>query len=102
MPRVDPKLVEQITKELANQGKLVEAGWAGYRMLVMSPDAPQLQQDECRLAFFAGAQHLFGSIMNMMDEDREPTEADERKMELLHTELQTFGAQFESILKTKQ
>lgn len=95
-------LAARVTKELADQGKLIEAGWAGYRLMVLPPDAPQIQIDECRLAFFAGAQHLFASIMTMMDEDREPTDSDERKMDLIHRELQIFGAQFEAMLKTKQ
>lgn len=100
--KVDPELVERITKELAEKGLLIEAGWEGYRLLVLSPDAPQIQLDECKLAFFAGAQHLFASIMNMMDEGREPTDADERKLELIHIELQRFAASFEARTKTQQ
>jgi hypothetical protein len=99
---VDPALVEHVTKELADQGKLIEAGWAGYRLMVIPHEAPQIQIDECRLAFFAGAQHLFSSIMNMLDPDGEPTDADVKKMDLIHTELQRFAAVFEARTKTNQ
>ena len=44
---VDPALVEHVTKELADQGKLIEAGWAGYRLMVIPHEAPQIQIDEC-------------------------------------------------------
>ena len=33
------RIATEMSKQLADQGKLIEAGWAGYRMLVMSPDA---------------------------------------------------------------
>ena len=98
----DRAFLERLTKELADKGLLVESGWVGYRLLVMSPSAPPVQLDECRMAFMAGAQHLFSSIMNMLDPGVEPTDADERKMELIHNELQTFAKEFElKAAKTK-
>jgi hypothetical protein len=99
------ELVERVTKELADKGKLIEAGWVGYEKLVLPPTAPQIQIDECRTAFFAGAQHLFGSIVSMLDQsnpDKDPTTADLRKMDLIHAELQSFAATFMAKLKTRQ
>jgi hypothetical protein len=61
------------------------------RVVVMAPNAPQVQIDECRIAFMAGAQHLFGSIMAIMDPEAEPTEADLKKMDLIDRELRTFA-----------
>lgn len=81
----------EVSKQLATEGKLIEAGWAGYRYLVLSPTAPQLQIDECRTAFMAGAQHLFSSLMVILDpKGDEPTDADLNKMDLIDKELKTF------------
>jgi hypothetical protein len=42
-------------------------------------------------AFYAGAQHLWGSLMSGLDDDREPTEQDERRMALIDAELEAFA-----------
>lgn len=89
------RIAAEVSKALADQGKLVEAGWAGYRVLVIPPDAPQIQIDESRTAFMAGAQHLFGSIMNILDPGEEESEADLRKMDLIDKELRAFAREME-------
>jgi hypothetical protein len=61
------RIATELSKKLADEGKLIEAGWVGYRMMVLPPDAPQVQIDECRMAFMAGSQHLFSSIMSILD-----------------------------------
>jgi hypothetical protein len=96
-------LVDEVTKKLTDDGKLIEAGFVGYRQFVLPADAPQIQIDECRLAFFAGAQHLFASIMAVMDSDAEPTEADMRRMDAIHKELEKFAGVIERrvIVQTK-
>jgi len=85
---------EAITKALSDSGKLVEAGFEALRLLAMLPDAPPDQVREMRLAFFAGAQHLFGSIMTILDAGDDPTERDLRRMSLIAAELNEFAAQF--------
>jgi hypothetical protein len=84
------RVADDIAKRFADKGQLIQAGWAAYRMLVLPPMAPPMQVDECRIAFMAGAQHLFGSIMGIMDPGTEPTEADLRKMDLIEKELRAF------------
>jgi hypothetical protein len=85
------KLIEQaasdLTKEFTDRGKLVEAGFAAFREYVIAKDAPPLQVSEMRLAFMAGAEHVFSSIMNILDPGEEPTEADLRRMDLIHKEI---------------
>lgn len=91
----------RLSRELADKGLLIEAGFLGYRVAVMSPDAPPVQLEECKLAFFAGALHLFQSIMTIMDPGAEPTDADLRKIDLIDKELRKFGEEFElKALKT--
>jgi hypothetical protein len=97
------RIATEVSKQLADSGKLIEAGWAGYRHLVMSPDAPPDQIEECRFAFMAGAQHLFSSIMTVLDPgDEEPTAADLNKMDLIDKELRAFAIEIQKrVTRTK-
>ena len=85
---------DELAKRLTDEGKLIEAGFVGLRLAAIPNDAPEVQVNEMRMAFFAGAQHLFASIMQIMDEAREPTEADLERMGLIDRELQEFVASF--------
>jgi len=67
----------------------------------LPPNAPQIQIDECRWAFFAGAQHLFASIISIMDADAEPTANDLRRMDQIHAELQKFAKELELRVESK-
>ena len=87
--------LERLSRELVDQGKLTEAGWVGLRLAVMHPDAPADQLREMRMAFFAGAQHLFGSIMGILEPGEEPTDKDCARMGLIDAELKTFIKDFE-------
>ena len=85
----------KLSEGLADAGKIIEGGFAGFSMMVIPKDAPQIQIQEMRMAFFAGAQHLFASIMAVMDSDRDPTERDLHRMSLIHQELEAFSKNFE-------
>lgn len=90
------KLIEEaahhVTREFLDRGRLIEAGFAAFAHLVIAKDAPPSQLREMRLAFMAGAEHLFSSIMSQLDEDAEPTEADLRRMDLISKELDEWRA----------
>ena len=88
------QVVKTITDAATDEGKIIELGWLSLRAQVIPKDAPQTQLDEMRQAFFAGAQHLFGSIMTMLDPDSEPTERDLRRMGSIDRELQSFIADY--------
>lgn len=88
------KLVDEVTKRFIDEGKIIEAGFASLQLTAMSPDAPPDQVREMRMSFFAGAQHLFGSIMSVLDEDAEPTERDLTRMGLIQAELDQFITDF--------
>lgn len=89
------KLALQITKDLSAQGKLIEGGFAGFRLMAMHKDSPQIQVDEMRMAFFAGAAHLFSCIMAVLDPDEDPTDNDMDRLALIHKELDDFICAFE-------
>lgn len=61
----DRQYLERLSRELTDKGKLIEAGWIGLRIACDLEDAPKVQLEEMRNAFFAGAQHLFSSIMTI-------------------------------------
>lgn len=96
MSTMDPAqraVFEAAMKKLADSGRLVEAGFIGLRIGVIPPTASQAQLNDMRMAYMAGAQHLFSSLMSIMDSDREPTEADMRRMTLIAAELKAFEAE---------
>jgi hypothetical protein len=86
----DRAFLERLTKQLANEGKLVEAGWVALRLNCISDKAPAIQLQEMRLAYMAGAQHMFASLIGIMDEDRKPTADDMKRMELIANELKGY------------
>lgn len=81
------KLAERLTKDLADQGMLLEAGWVGYRLLCLKVP-PHERADDKREAFMAGCEHTFASIISMMEPDAEPTDTDLARMDKLHKELE--------------
>lgn len=85
----------KLIAELSDKGKIIEGGWEGFRLLVINKDAPQIQIEEMRAAFFAGAQHLFASIMNFLETGEEPTDQDMRRMAFIQYELSAFAANFQ-------
>lgn len=91
----DRAYLERLSRELTDKGKLIEAGWIGLRLAAVPLDAPAIQLDEMRNAFFAGAQHLFSSIMTILDPGAEPTDKDLERMDLINSELQAFIKDFE-------
>lgn len=87
----DRAFLERLTRELSDEGKLIEAGWVSLRIAAINSTADADQLREMRMAFFAGAQHLFSSIMTIMDEDAEPTDKDMQRLEQIDAELARFG-----------
>jgi hypothetical protein len=87
----DRAYLERLTRELADKGKLIEAGWIGLRLAAIPHDAPAIQLEEMHEAYMAGAQHLWASIITMLDPGVDPTDADLRKMDLIANELDAYA-----------
>jgi hypothetical protein len=81
---------ERVAKEWADKGMLIEGGWRAMAIVSGLTNAPINQLRDMRKAYMMGAQHLFSSIMVVMDPGGEATEADLRRMELIHIELEAF------------
>lgn len=84
------QIVDELTKAFVDRGKIIEAGWKGLETMAIPPSAGDTQRKEMRKAFFAGAQHLYASMMSMLDSDTEPTQTDLDRMTLIHNELEEF------------
>ena len=90
MAEIKDELAKKVTRELLNQGKIIASGWSLFCSRVMPKDAPKIQVEEMEKAFFAGAQHLWGSLMTGLDGGAELTANDELRMELISAELNAF------------
>lgn len=90
------KIAEQITGRAVDDGKIIEIGFAAMIQVAYPrwEDMPKDQIDQLRTAFFGGTQHLWGSIMNMLDPGSEPTARDLRRMDLINHELEAFVEEF--------
>jgi hypothetical protein len=82
-------LAAALTKKLADEGKLVEAGFAAMQVIMLR-GASEGQISDMRLAYMAGAEHVFSSMMSVLDPGEEPTDADMKRVELIYTELQRW------------
>ena len=89
----DPEFIKALTDLLNTEGKLIDAGFQGLRLAAYKDAGPQ-QVATMRECFFAGAQHLFTSIMSIMDPGEEPTDADLNRMSKIAAELDAFQAEF--------
>jgi hypothetical protein len=88
------RAIQDLTRRLTDEGKLIEVGFVTLRAVAMHPEAPADQVKEMRMAFFAGAQHLFGSIMGFLESGDEITDKDMRRMSLVDAELTEFIDEF--------
>lgn len=86
----DRQFLEQLSRRLADEGMLIEAGWVALRIQTIPLDAPAVQLQEMRMAYMAGAQHLFSSIMTILEPGQDETTADLTRMDLIHKELAAF------------
>jgi len=98
--------IDEVTKKLVAEGKLIEAGFAAYIVVTWGTDAlpamTNTQLGMLRTAYFSGAQHLFASMMSMMDPgDDEPTGDDLARMDQINDELAQWYATMAERLATK-
>lgn len=101
MTRITADELREFERRLSAEGKLIEAGWFGFRLAAINSEAPENQVTEMRMAFFAGATHLFMAMIRVMDEGTEATAADEQRIANIHKEILVFVTDFEKRYKIK-
>lgn len=91
MNQEQKKAYEALLAKLADEGRVIEAGWIAYRYAVLPPEASEIQIAETYKAFYAGAQHLFSSILGFLGEGAEPSLKDLIRMNLVADELNAWA-----------
>ena len=84
---------DRVARAMVDQGNLLLGGFEILRRMVMSPDAPQIQVEEMRMAFMAGAQHLWGALFQLLNPDQsseEPTPEELNRLEMIQKELEQW------------
>lgn len=92
-PKVTREFLETLSKRMADEGKVIEAGWMALRALYSMDDD---QVHDMRMAYMAGAQHLFSTLTTIMDAGEEITEADLRRMDMIAYELNAWAAEMKA------
>jgi len=78
-------------KNMSNHRSTVRDAWNSYRASVMPANAPPVQIQECRRAFYAGMECLMVAIMGGLDPGSDATEGDLDYVAALHQELLNFA-----------
>jgi len=94
--QINREQLDLMCKKFADQGRLIEIGWIALRFTAISDDAPEVQLNEMRYAFFAGAQHLLGSMMQILEPGEDATANDLGRMNLIAAELDAFGQEIKN------
>lgn len=69
---------------------LIATAWQDYLTRVIHADADEVQKQETRRAFYAGAGSLLKGLMNVLEPNEEITEADMALMDSIQKELADF------------
>lgn len=85
---------DAVVKQAADEGKLIEVGFLALRA-AMLPGASEAAVAAARRIYMHGAQHLFATILAVLDPGRDPTDADLNRMSLVDAELRAFAQQEE-------
>ncbi len=91
------EIADALLRECSDRGQIVEGGWKAYEILNGLTKASEVQRNECRKAFFLGAQHVFASMLGMLDPGTEATELDLERMDKLDAELRRFIKELEPL-----
>lgn len=81
-----------ITKQLGDSGHLIMGGFAAF-LLMHKIDPKTADVGPLAMlheAYMGGAQHLWHSMLSIMDPGREPTAADYKRMDLIEAELSAW------------
>jgi hypothetical protein len=67
---------------------MIGESWASYQAEVVPADAPAVQREECKRAFYAGAQAMFTAVLAATEPDDE--DVCEARLAALEREMQDF------------
>lgn len=80
--------------------QLIEDGWMSLEKASLS-HAGAMQRRECRKFFYAGACHVFYSVLRQVSPGDDVQQVDIEMMDAIDQELQAFGASLANELTTE-
>lgn len=83
----DVEYLKRMQIELTKKGKLIEAGWTHMRVMSIPLDAPAVQVEAMRTAYYMGAHHLFTLL-------EQSTENDGPRIDAIGAEMTEFMRDF--------
>jgi hypothetical protein len=99
------EIATELANNLIDKGLLIEAGFIVFCVMMYGSGFTAMPPDQVRQlrhAYLAGAQNLWGSVMNMLDPGMEPSERDLRRMDLINEEIRKFHDELAAqMMKTK-
>jgi hypothetical protein len=85
------EIVDEMSKSFMDKGQFVLAGWTGYKLLALPKGSSPEQEKEAMIAFYAGAQHTFGSIVTCIgDYDDDDDKKSIERLDKIRDELCEF------------
>jgi hypothetical protein len=66
---LDDVTLERITKQMMDEGRVLEAGWTGFRVLCLPADIQRKQEDTLRRIYFIGAKCLMTALEASLQSD---------------------------------
>lgn len=94
------ELLTGVSKKLAEDGMIIEAGWLGFKQMMLPPNCSRHQEMDMRAAFFAGAKHLFDSLPALVDDSPEVSDQEHARLEKINEELNAFYEKFIKAIPT--
>jgi hypothetical protein len=88
---------QKLTEALANSGMLIYGGWKLFEKAFIPPIVSDQQRHDMMIGFIAGADHLWYSLLATTQPGDDLTEGEEKRMEMIENELQTFREYMKSI-----
>jgi hypothetical protein len=84
--------IDYLAKQSADEHRSVEAAWISFRLHVLNPTLDPEAVSEFKLAFFAGATHMFSDLVQMMRATKNPPRgAAVANIQCLDRELQDYA-----------
>ena len=85
--------VEEATRILVDEGRVLEAGWLALRIAVL-PVPTSLEQEQCmRESFYAGAHHLFAVLMTVLERGVDSQDKDVERIASIRREIKMHMAE---------
>ena len=84
------KETQKLTRAAADKGELIKIGWEIFKTAFIPKEASPEQIHDMRTTFFAGAQHTYACMLQMLSDGDGEDPRDELRMEKLNKELEAF------------